>query len=302
MADATTRVEVAVPGLSSPGWGKRAFAFSRRWPVVPGTILFIVIFAAVFAPLVSPADPQDYDLRGKNIPPFWYAEGSANHLLGTDVLGRDLLSRMIHGARISLMVAAISLGTGVVIGTTLGLMAGYFGGLVDEAITRLVDIWIGIPFIMVALVVAFILGASVATIALLLVLLAWTPYVRQVRAEVLSLKTREYVLAARVAGASTTRIFVKHLVPGVLGLILVVATFQVASLILTEAFLSFLGAGIPPPTPSWGNMISEGRNFLRDAWWIAMFPGLAILVTTMSMSFMGDWVRDFVDPRLRQLE
>lgn len=275
--------------------------FFRRWPVISGTVILFLVLTALLAPLIAPADPLKHSFRDATVPPVWQSEGDWDHILGTDTLGRDVLSRVMHGARISLMVAAISLASGIVIGTSLGLLAGYFGGMTDEIITRVVDIWLGLPFILVALIMALVLGSGITTIAILLVLLAWTPFVRQIRGEVLSLRTREYVLAAQVAGASTARIFVKHLLPGILGLVLVVATFQVASLILTEAFLSFLGAGIPPPTPAWGNMIAEGRDYLTDAWWISFFPGVAIFLTAASLSFMGDWVRDFVDPRLRQL-
>lgn len=300
--------EVAVAAAPSPEasskWGPFAQtrSFLRRWPVFSGIILIAVVLVAALAPVIAPADPLAYDYRNSKAPPAWYPNGDAKHLLGTDSLGRDLLSRMIYGARVSLMVAGISLGSGLVIGTGLGLVAGYYGGLTDELVTRIVDVWTGMPFILVALVIVVVLGSSVSTIAVVLVLIGWSPFVRQIRAEILTLRTRDYVLAARVSGASPWRILFRHLLPGVLGLVLVIASFRVSSLILAEAFLSFLGAGIPPPTPSWGSMIAEGRKFLRDAWWIAVFPGIAILLTTMSMSFIGDWVRDFVDPRLRQLE
>ncbi len=279
---------------------RRTVAFLRRWPLISGVILTVLVSMAVFAPLIAPADPEGFSLRNINVPPMWQQGGSGEHILGTDTLGRDVLSRLIFGARVSMMVAAVSLVSGVLIGTALGLLAGWFGGIVDEMITRLVDVWMGMPFILVALVISLALGSGLRTIILLLALLAWTPFVRQVRAEVLTLKSREYVLAAQVSGASTLRIMVVHLLPGVMNTIIVIATFRIASLILVEAFLSFLGAGIPPPTPAWGNMIAEGRNFLQDAWWLSFFPGVAILLTAASLSFLGDWIRDFTDPRLRQ--
>ena len=287
--------------------------FFRRWPVLSGTILTAMISMAIFAPLITTNDPEKANLRHRNYPPI-FQEGDrdqvllekgqepGNYLFGTDQLGRDMWSRLAFGARISLTVAAVSLISGTLIGTGLGLVSGWYGGLTDEFITRFVDVWLGLPFILIALVIALILGTSFTTVIILLALLAWTPFVRQVRAEVLSLKTREYVLAAQVSGASTTRILLRHLLPGVANTVIVVATFRIGQLILVEAFLSFLGAGIPPPTPAWGAMISDGRAYLRDAWWISVLPGMAIFLTVASMSFFGDWLRDYLDPRLRQVD
>ena len=278
----------------------RVRALVRRWPIVSGVVIIVLALVAILAPVISPQDPLEHSLLDRNTPPIWYSEGSWNHILGADTLGRDVLSRLIHGARVSLTVAAISLASGTLIGTSLGLWAGYSGGLVDELITRVVDIWLGLPFVLVALIIALVVGNSLTTMAVLLALLAWTPFVRQVRGEVLSLKEREYVQLAKVAGASTTRILLKHLLPGVIGTVMVIATFRIGQLILVESFLSFLGAGIPFPHPAWGSMIAEGRDYLHDAWWISFFPGLAIFLTVSSMSFFGDWIRDFFDPRLRQ--
>ena len=256
---------------------------------------------AVLAPWVSPHDPYANSLRARNTPPVWTQGGSADYILGADVIGRDLLSRLIYGARISLMVMAIALVTGTIIGTALGLIAGYFGGLIDEVIMRLVDIFLGLPFVLVAMAVAVVMGASITTMIVMLVLLTWSGFVRNVRGEVLTLRERDYVALARVAGASLPRILVMHILPGVLNTVLVIATLRSGQLILAEAFLSFVGAGIPPPTPTWGAMIADGRNYLRDAWWISFFPGLAIFFTVMALNFMGDWLRDKLDPRLRQL-
>jgi peptide/nickel transport system permease protein len=295
------------------GLFKRIMQFFRRWPVLSTIILSAMVLMAVFAPLITSADPEKANLRHRNYAPlFLDAESDAkqvakggeegNYLLGTDQLGRDLWSRLAFGARISLSVAAVSLISGTLIGTALGLMSGWYGGLVDEFITRIVDVWLGLPFILVALVIAVVLGTNLVTVFILLALLAWTPFVRQIRAEVLSLKHREYVLSAQVTGASTARILIRHLLPGVINTVIVIATFRIGQLILVEAFLSFLGAGIPPPTPAWGAMISDGRGYLRDAWWISMFPGAAIFLTVASMSFFGDWLRDRLDPRLRQVD
>ncbi len=212
-----------------------------------------------------------------------------------------MLSRLIYGSRVSLLVVAISLTSGMLVGTPLGLIAGYFGGHVDELITRLVDIWLAVPFILIALVVVIVMGQSFIVLMGLLALLAWVPFVRNVRAEVLVLKTRDFVALGKVAGASHTRLLYRHILPNVLNTVMVIATLRVGQLILTESILSFLGAGIPPPTPAWGVMVSDGRDYLSDAWWISFFPGMAILLVVMAFNFIGDWVRDRLDPRLRQL-
>ncbi|MDP2948735.1 MAG: ABC transporter permease [Chloroflexota bacterium] len=287
--------------LRRPGPLTMTVAFLGKWPVLPGVILAGMAFMAIFAPFIAPHPPLKANLKERNVPPVWYDQGSWNHVLGADVIGRDVLSRLIHGTRVSLMVVAVSMVSGTLVGTTLGLLSGYFGGLTDEVITRIVDMWMGIPFILLAMVIAVVVGASLKTMMILLALAAWTPFVRQVRAQVLSLKTRDYVSLARVAGASDLRILLRHILPEVMGLIMVIASLHVGGLILTEAFLSFLGAGIPPPTPTWGVMIAEGREYLRDAWWISFFPGVAICLTVTSLNFLGDWVRDYLDPRLRQL-
>ena len=228
--------------------------------------------------------------------------GSTKFLLGTDHLGRDMLSRIIHGARISLIIAAITLGVGGVIGTALGLAAGYFGGWVDELVMRVVDIFLALPLVLVALVLVVALGSSFPLIVFVLVLFIWVRFARQIRGEVLQLKTMDYVALAEVAGASTPRILFVHLLPGVINTLIVVATLQVSIVILAESTLSFLGAGVPPPTPAWGSMIANGRDVLKDAWWISTMPGVAILLTVLSLNLFGDWLRDTLDPRLRQLE
>lgn len=276
-------------------------SFFRRWPVIPGVILTVLIISALFAPLISPHDPIDSSLFRRTIPPVWYAKGSAKYFLGTDPLGRDILSRIIHGARVSVTIAATAMAAGLVVGTSLGLTAGYTGGLTEEVIMRFVDMALSIPTIMIALVVVAVAGQSFGIIVLVLVLFSWTGFTRLVRAEVLKLKVLDYVALARIAGASPRRIVLRHILPGVISTMTVVATLQVGGLILAESVLSFLGAGIPPPTPAWGAMVSDGRDYLTDAWWVAFFPGIAIMLTVLAMNFLGDWLRDRLDPRLRQL-
>ncbi|MDP6715105.1 MAG: ABC transporter permease [SAR202 cluster bacterium] len=278
-----------------------AWAFVRRWPLIPGIVLVVLVITGIFAPLIAPHDPIKQEIELRNAPPFWYPEGSAHRLLGADHVGRDVLSRVVHGARISLLVASISLSTGVFIGTTLGLIAGYVGGMVDELIMRAVDVSLSLPFVLIALVSVIIFGASLGLVIGLLALFTWASFVRYVRAEVLTLKERDYVALAKVAGASTSRILIRHILPGVMNTVIVVSTLRVGQLILTEATLSFIGAGIPAPTPAWGLLISEGRSYVTTAWWTAFFPGLAIFLVVMSLNFMGDWIRDRLDPRLRQL-
>ena len=280
----------------------RIWEIFRRWPILPLIVLAMLIITGLFAPWIAPNDPLAQDLTLRNNPPFWDAEeGTTSRLLGADHVGRDVLSRVIHGARISLMVVSVSLSTGLFIGTTLGLIAGYAGGIVDEIIMRLVDVWLALPFILIALVAVVVFGASLGLVIVLLALFTWPSFVRYVRAEVLSLKERDYVALAKVSGASTTRIILRHILPGVMNTIIVITTLRVGQLILTEATLSFIGAGIPSPTPAWGVIVAEGRSYVTIAWWSSLLPGLAIFMVVMSLNFLGDWMRDRLDPRLRQI-
>ena len=283
----------------------RGYAFLRRWPILPGIVLGALVLSALFAPWIAPQAPNVQALRDRNAPPIWLAdeegEWTQSYLLGADQVGRDVLSRIIHGARISLAVAGVALLSGLLVGVTLGLVAAWYGGVIDEVIARAVDIWHALPFLLVAIVVVTLFGGSLTVLMGVLAMVSWAGFVRNVRADVLSLREREYVLMARVCGASPARVIVRHILPGVVPTIMVIATLAVGGLILTEATLSFLGAGIPAPTPSWGLMVSEGREYLTTAWWSSFFPGLAIFLVVMSLNFMGDWIRDFTDPRLRQL-
>ena len=298
----------------------------RRWPIIPALIMIVLIITGVFADQLAPYDDIEQDIRFRNSPPrifnsnseYWEgqdysqamfrapdSEGKdpANRfILGGDHVGRDVLSRIIHGARISLVVTSVALFSGLILGVTIGVISGYYGGIVDEILMRMVDIWYSVPFLLLAMVAVIIFEASLNLIVVLLILLAWSGYVRNLRGEVLSLKERDFVASARVAGASTFRIIFKHLLPGLVNTIFVIASLRVGQLILAEASLSFLGAGIPGPTPAWGVMIAEGREYVENAWWQTVFPGLAIFLVVLAFNFLGDWVRDRLDPRLRQLD
>lgn len=287
-------------GLPRTPWAK-AYTSFRRWPLVPLGVMLLLVICGVFAPWIAPHDPIESNLRARNTPPAWSEKGTTRYLLGADHQGRDVLSRVIYGARISLIVAAVSLLIGGTVGTVLGMVSGYFGGWVDEVIMRVIDVKLAIPLILVALVVVIAIGQSFAVLVGLLAVNSWSGFARQVRGETLQLKTRDYIALAKVAGASTPRIILRHVFPGVVNTVLVLASLQVGGLILTESILSFLGAGVPPPTPTWGSMVSEGRTYLAGAWWIAFFPGVAIFLTVMAFNFLGDWLRDRLDPRLRQL-
>ncbi len=275
--------------------------FLRRYPVIPVVIIALLLFTAVFEEWLLPYNPEKAVLRLRHTPPFWFEEGSTANFLGADALGRDVLSKIIAGARTTVLVVVAAVGTGVIVGTTIGLVAGYFGGIIDDIVMRIVDAWNILPGLLIVLVIVLVLGQGLWTLIGVLSLLSWPGAVRLVRAETLSLKSREYVSLARVAGASNIRIMVRHILPGVVNLVIVTATLGTGNIILLEASLSFLGAGIPPPEPSWGRMISEERQYIDAAWWTSLFPGLVIAMVVMSGNFLGDWFRDRVDPTLRQL-
>lgn len=287
--------------LRSLGRVLNAWQFLRRWPVIPLLILIGIAVCAIFAPQLSTENPRRGRVVDRHIPPAWTEEGSTAHLLGTDHVGRDVYTRIIHGARISMMVALIALTSGFILGTSIGVVSGYAGGWLDEVLMRIVDVWMSIPFLMVALVLVIVIGQSMATLMGLLAMLAWVHFVRVIRGQTLQLKEMDYIALARVAGASSLRVMFRHLFPGIVNTAVVIATLRVGQLIMAEATLSFLGAGIPPPTPAWGVMVGEARGYLADAWWTSVFPGICIFLTVMALNFFGDWLRDRLDPRLRQL-
>jgi peptide/nickel transport system permease protein len=269
---------------------------------LPIIMLIVLVITGSFASWVAPRDPYEADLSLRLGVPAWDPEGSTEHLLGVDHLGRDVLSRVIHGASVSLLIAAVVILVSGTIGTVLGMIAGYYGRWVDELIMRVVEFMISIPLLLIAMMATVVFGSSLTLLISILALFSWPGFARQVRTEVLRLRNVDYVLIARVSGASTPRIYIRHLLPGVVNTVTVLATLLVGSVILTESILSFLGAGVPPPRPAWGSMVAEGREFLSNAWWIAVFPGMAILFTVLAFNFLGDWLRDFFDPRLRQTE
>ncbi|HIM61028.1 MAG TPA: ABC transporter permease [Dehalococcoidia bacterium] len=294
---------VAGPDLSNTRLetGRNLRRRLHRWPVSSIVILSVLIVSAVFAPLIAPHDAKLGDLSDRHIPPMLFG-GTSDHILGTDGLGRDILSRIVHGARISVAVAVVALSVGGVIGTLLGVVSGYAGGWVDEVIMRIVDIKFAVPLILIALALAVILGPSFGLLLGLLSFLIWGHFARQVRAEVLVIVTMDYVAAARSCGASPVRIMYRHIFPGVISIVVVVGTLQVGAVVLAEASLSFLGAGVPSPTPAWGSMVAEGRLYIDTAWWVSLIPGVVIGLLVTAVTLLGDWLRDRLDPRLRQIQ
>jgi peptide/nickel transport system permease protein len=274
----------------------------RRYPLVSiGMLLFLLVIPAIFASQVAPHDPLKGSLANRLKAPAWQDGGSLTYPLGTDKLGRDILSRIIHGARVSLVVSLVAILVGGAIGTGLGLISGYFGRWIDSVIMRLVDISLSLPTILLALVLVAAVGPSFGTVIAVLVVLLWARYARLVRAETLAIKERDFIARARVAGASHTRIMLRYIFPNVVNSLVVLATLQVGYVILLESALSFLGAGLPRPLPAWGLMIADGRELIVTAWWVSMFPGLAIMLTVLALNLLGDWLRDHFDPKLRNV-
>jgi peptide/nickel transport system permease protein len=273
----------------------------RRAPWIPIAIISVMVVMAVFAPLLAPHSPIDQTLRDRLLPPVWMEGGSMKYILGTDAFGRDILSRLIYGARVSLMVALLALTVGGGVGLVIGIVAGYVGGVVENVLMRLVDAAFTFPAILFALLLAVTLGQGMDTLVIAISLLLWASFARVIRGEVLALKQRDFVALARVRGCSAGRIMLTHILPNVLNTFMVLVTLNIGVVIIAEASLSFLGAGIPPPTPSWGLMVSEGRGRISDAWWVSLIPGTAITLLVLSVNLFGDWLRDRLDPRLRQL-
>ena len=300
MAD--NRANIILPGLRLSKEQRRRLTYElKHLPWIPLITIGIMVFAAVFAPIIAPYSPTKQTLSDKLLPPAWQEEGTSEHLLGTDILGRDILSRLIHGARVSMIVASTALLSGGVVGGALGIVSGYVGGKVDTLIMRAVDATLAFPTILFALLLAVTMGQGVLTVVLAVTLILWARFARVTRGEVLALKTNDYIALARIHGCSSFRIMAVHIMPNVFNTFMVMLTLHVGLVILTEASLSFLGAGIPPPTPSWGQMVADGRAKVASAWWISIIPGLAITMVVIAFNVFGDWLRDRLDPKLRQL-
>jgi ABC-type dipeptide/oligopeptide/nickel transport system permease subunit len=273
--------------------------FVRNPAAIAGAlILLVVIGAAIFAPYVAPHEPTRQSLIRRFTPPVWAEGGKASYLLGTDQVGRDILSRMIHGARVSLIVGISAVLVSLIVGVTLGLLSGFLQGRVDTVIMTVVDVTLSFPQLLLALAFVAALGPSLVTIIVVLGLTGWERYTRVVRAEVLALREKDFVEAARAIGASPARTLLRHLLPNTFSSIIVMSTLQVAQAILQEAALSFLGVGTGSAYPTWGQMIALGRDFVSVAWWLPTFPGLAILLTVLAINLVGDRLRDALDPRV----
>lgn len=264
-------------------------------------IIFILVILAFFGDLIVPHSPTRGVLLDRLQPPFCQEGGSMVYPLGTDSVGRCILSRIISGVKYSLGISIVSIIISALIGVPLGLISAFFGGGVDAVVMRLVDVGMAFPMIILGLLLGMALGPSVSTLLIVLIFCQWSRFARQVRAEALSLKETDFVAQARVAGCPAARIITRHLLPNVMNTVMVLMTLQVSWAILVESSLSFLGVGIPPPTPGWGLMVADGREYIATAWWVSLIPGLAIMITCLAFNMVGDWVRDRLDPRLRQL-
>jgi peptide/nickel transport system permease protein len=303
---ATTSSTQAVQGMANSYRRKelrRAFQsmMTSRWALVGMLILLIVTFVAIFGPWLAPFDPNRQNIMMRLLEPGQEGAGDLTYWLGSDQLGRDVLSRLLYGARVSLLVGVAAIVVGGTIGTVAGLVSGYYGGWIDDVIMRLGDIQLAFPFILLAIMFLVVLGPGLVNIILVLGIGQWITYARIVRAQTLSLREKEYVEAARAMGDSTFSILFRTILPNIIAPLTVIASFNVAGVILSEAALSFLGLGVPPDVPTWGSMLSESRDhLLSNKWWMAVFPGVAIVFTVLAFNIIGDWLRDFLDPRLKE--
>jgi len=274
--------------------------YRAKWPLFALGILAILVAAAVLGPLIASHDPNRQDIIARLKPPLSTAHrGQVHYLLGTDVLGRDVLSRLLYGARVSLIVGLVAVCVGGVLGTTLGILAGYFGGWIDDVLMRLADIQLAFPFILLAIIFMLVLGSGLVNLILVLGIGQWVTYARIARGQTMLQREKEYIEAARALGQSTPAILFTGILPNILSPLVIIASFNIASVILSEAALSFLGLGVPTTTPTWGGMLAESRDqLLSGRWWLAVFPGVSIMLTVLSFNLLGDWLRDFLDPHL----
>jgi peptide/nickel transport system permease protein len=286
-----------VAHTAAPALARRRRRVSFR-AVFGLSVLLLMGGSAILAPQLAPWDPAKQMLLKRLRPPVWQERGLSQHPLGTDHLGRDILSRLLYGGRISLGVGLTAVTLSALIGVSLGLTAGFFGGRLDALIMRVVDVFLAIPYILLAMGVVFALGPSLGNVILVMGATRWVQFARIVRAEVLSIREREFVAGARARGNRSLRLLLHHVLPNALTPIIVVATLELAFMIIYESALSFLGLGVQPPTPTWGWMLADGRNYVASAWWLATLPGLAIMLTVLAVNLLGDWLRDTLDPRL----
>ena len=271
-----------------------------RLPLLPLLVIALFVIVSVFGEWLTPVPANEQNLRLRFLPPAWLEGGNVRFLLGTDNLGRDVLSRILVGAQASFTVAMAALAFGSVMGSLIGLASGYFGGRLDAFIMRTADGMMAFPLVLAALLLVAVIGPGVHTVVIAASLILWARFARLIRSEVLSMRERDFVKLARIAGAPASRIMLVHILPNVLNSVVVLLTLQLGFVIIVEATLSFLGAGVPPPTPTWGQMVASGRTYIETAWWISMFPGLAIAAVVLSFNLIGDWLRDHLDPKLRQ--
>lgn len=273
--------------------------FKSKTGAVGLIMLLMIVSISLVAPYIAPHDPAKAAIPQKLLPPAWEEGGSWEYILGTDGLGRDIWSRIIYGSRVSLIVGFCSVAISGLIGIALGLLAGYYGSWVDAIIMRVTDAFVSIPTILFMMLFMLVLGNGLGTLIFVIGITGWVNYTRLVRSEVLSVRERDYVRAARVSGAKALRIMGVHILPNIMSSFIVIATLSVGRVIISEAALSFLGLGIQPPAVSWGGMLSDGRQYLATSWWVATFPGLAITLTVLAIIFVGDWLRDWLDPKLK---
>jgi peptide/nickel transport system permease protein len=273
--------------------------FRNKAAFIGALIILTVILTAVLSSVISPYDPMAQNLTMRLTPPAWSNGGNWAHILGTDHLGRDILSRIIYGSKISLMVGGVAVLISGILGTILGMLSGFYGNKIDAFIMRMADIQLAFPFILLALAVMAVLGSGLRNVIIVLGVTGWVMYGRVVRGEVMSIREKEYVEAARAIGNRDSQVMIKHILPNIISTIVIIATLEVAKVIIAESSLTFLGLGVEPSIPTWGSMLADGREYITNAWWVATFPGLAIMFTVLGINLVGDWLRDTLDPRLK---